>query len=41
MLNVSVLITFIRTLISRELFKQIWMLVEITEVKKMYTTKNS
>ena len=38
-LNVSVSITFIRTLKSEELFTQRWMLVEITEANKMYTTK--
>ena len=39
MLNVSVSITFIRTLISKEIFTQWWMLVEITGADKMYTTK--
>ena len=38
-LNVSRSITFIRTLISGELFTQRWMLIEITEANKMYTTK--
>ena len=38
-LNASVSITFIRTLISGELFTQQWMLVEITGSNKMYTTK--
>ena len=37
MLNVSVLITFIRTLISWELFTQWWMLIELTGTNKMYT----
>ena len=40
-LNVSVLIAFIRTLISWEmLFTQQWMLVEITGAKKRYIRKN-
>ena len=38
-LNVSVLITFIRTLISEELFTLQRMLVKITGANKMYTTK--
>ena len=36
-LNISVSITFIRTLISGELFTQRWMLVEIMGAHKMYT----
>ena len=39
MLNVSVSLTFIRTLISGELFTQQWILVEIAGANKMYTTK--
>ena len=39
MLNISVSITFIRTLISGELFTQRWMFVEITVANKMYTMK--
>ena len=38
-LNVSVLITFIRTFISWELFTKQWMLVKITTANKMDTTK--
>ena len=38
-LKVSVLITFIRTLISWELFTQWWMLVEITGANKMSIMK--
>ena len=37
--NVSVSITFIRTLISEELFPHWWTLVEITGANKMYTKK--
>ena len=39
MLNILVSITFIRTLVSGELFTQWWMLVKITGANKMHTMK--